>query len=81
MNLLTVPEAAEATRMSVGWWRQRIFNRDVRFLKIGGKVLVPHSTIEEILSQSGVEPAPNGGLGLKGQRKKGSRHEQPDRDI
>lgn len=59
MELLTVKEAAEKTKMSVGWWRQRVFHNDVRFLKIGRRVLIPQSTIEEIISKSIVEPRPD----------------------
>lgn len=55
-NYLTVREAAKATKMSEGWWRQRIFHKDVRFLKVGNKVLIPKSTIDSILSNAVVEP-------------------------
>ena len=56
MELLTVIEAAQLSRMSAAWWRQRIFRKEIRFLKVGRRVLIPKSTVEELLSQSVVEP-------------------------
>ena len=49
MQLYTVREAAAMTRMSASWWRQRIFFRQIRFLKIGRRVLIPRETIDELL--------------------------------
>ena len=59
MDFLTVQEAAKETKMSPGWWRQRIFYKDVRFMKIGRRVFIPRSTIESILAQSIVDPRPD----------------------
>lgn len=56
MHLLTVKEAAEQTRMSTSWWRQRVFRKDIRFFKIGRRVFVPQSTVDEIFQRSLVEP-------------------------
>ncbi len=56
MELLTVIEAAQLSRMSAAWWRQRIFRKEVKFLKVGRRVLIPKSTIDELLNQSVVEP-------------------------
>ena len=56
MELLTVIEAAQLSRMSAAWWRQRIFRKEIRFLKVGRHVLIPKSTVDELLSQSVVEP-------------------------
>lgn len=58
MDLLTVREAAEETKMSLGWWRQRIFLKDVRVVKIGRRVFIPRSTIEDIIARSIVDPRP-----------------------
>ena len=55
-ELLSVCRASELSGMSQSWWRQRIFRREIRFLKIGSRVLIPKSTVEELLSQSVVEP-------------------------
>ena len=56
MDLVTVIEAAQLSRMSPAWWRQRIFRKEIRFLKVGRSVLIPRSTVEELLSASVVEP-------------------------
>jgi excisionase family DNA binding protein len=56
MELLTVIEAAELSRMSPAWWRQRVFRKEIRFLKVGRRVLIPRSTVDELLTQSIVEP-------------------------
>ena len=59
MDLLSVREAAEETKMSLGWWRQRIFHKDIRVVKIGRRVFIPRSTIDDILNRSIVEPRPD----------------------
>ena len=56
MELLTITEAAKLTRMSSAWWRQRVFRKEIKFLKVGRRVLIPKSTIDELLNQSIVEP-------------------------
>lgn len=58
-DLFTIKEAAQESKMSPGWWRQRVFHRDVRFLKVGRKVLIPKTTIDQVLTQSIVEPRKN----------------------
>jgi excisionase family DNA binding protein len=55
MDLFNVKEAAELTRMSQSWWRQRVFRNEVRFLKIGSRVLIPKSTVDDLLEGSIVE--------------------------
>jgi excisionase family DNA binding protein len=52
----TVNETAEKLRLSPAWVRQKIFRRQIRFLKIGRRVFIPDSTIEDILQKSVVEP-------------------------
>jgi excisionase family DNA binding protein len=56
MELLTVTEASEESRMSAAWWRQRIFRKEVKFLKVGRRVLIPRATVDDLLNQSVVEP-------------------------
>jgi excisionase family DNA binding protein len=56
MELLNVNEAARLTGMSTSWWRMKIFKKEIRFLKLGRRVLIPRSTIDELLTQSIVEP-------------------------
>ena len=56
MHLNTVNETAGRLRLSQATIRKKIFLREIRFLKIGSRVLIPDETIEEILRQSIVEP-------------------------
>ena len=55
-KLFTVYEAADVTRLSVAWWRQAVFQRKVRYLKLGRRVLIPESTIHCLLESSAVNP-------------------------
>ena len=54
-TVLTVPEAAEHTRLSLSWWRKAIMDKKIKHLKIGGRVLIPQSAIEELFKNSVVE--------------------------
>jgi excisionase family DNA binding protein len=56
MDLMTVQEAATATKMSASWWRQRIFRKQIKYVKLGRAVRIPASVIEEILNRALVEP-------------------------
>ncbi len=56
MKLYTVQEAAVVTRMSPAWWRQKVWRREVKFMKIGRSIRIPQSTIDELLHHSTVEP-------------------------
>ncbi len=49
MRLYTVEEAALATNMSLAFWRQKIWRREVKFMKIGRSIRIPQSTIDELL--------------------------------
>ena len=60
MELLTITEAAKLTRLSTAWWRTRIFRKEVRFLKVGRRVFIPRSTIDDLLNKSIVEPKHQG---------------------
>jgi hypothetical protein len=54
-RIWTIPEAAAKTRLSIAWWRQAVFQKKVRYLKIGRRVLIPDSTLMDLLSNV-VEP-------------------------
>ena len=56
MNFYSVREAAEKLKMSVPWMRQKIFKKEIRYLKIGRRVFIPETTIADILKRSVVEP-------------------------
>ena len=61
-KLFTVKEASQMTKMSLSWWRMRVFDKDIRFFKIGRRVLIPESTVEGVLKSSVVEPRPDSGF-------------------
>jgi hypothetical protein len=48
--LFTVPEAAEKTRMSISWWRQKISKKEVLHVKIGTRVFLPASSLETVVN-------------------------------
>ena len=52
MELLTIAEAAQLTRMSSSWWRQKVFRREIDYLKIGRSVKIPKSTVDDVLKKS-----------------------------
>ena len=56
MELMTVEEAATATRMSKSWWRQQIFSKKIRHLKVGRRVLIPAEVVDKLLAGAVVEP-------------------------
>jgi excisionase family DNA binding protein len=55
MDLLTISEVAKITRMSASWWRQRVFRKEINYLKIGRSVRIPRSTVDEVLRSSHVD--------------------------
>jgi len=52
----SIVEASKRLKMSEAWIRQKIFKKEIRYLKIGRRVFIPESTIQEILSKSVIEP-------------------------
>jgi excisionase family DNA binding protein len=56
MELLTVPEAAMETRMSVSWWRQRTSRGEIKHLKIGSRVFIMRETIDELFEKGLYDP-------------------------
>jgi excisionase family DNA binding protein len=56
MTHYNIPESSEKLKMSEAWIRQKIFKKEIRYLKIGRRVFIPKETIDEILSKSIVEP-------------------------
>ena len=51
----TIKEAAEYSRLSISWWRQKISKKEVRHLKIGRRVFVPESTLQKMFTDGIVE--------------------------
>ena len=52
----TIKEAADRLKMSTAWLRKKIFTGELRHMKIGRRVFIPESVLEEILTHSVVEP-------------------------
>jgi hypothetical protein len=55
-ELFTIPETAGKTRMSQAWWRGKVFRQEIKFVKIGRRVFIPKSTIDDLFKNSIREP-------------------------
>ena len=53
---LTIREASKVSRMSQAWWRKKILDREIRFLRIGSRIFIPEATIKEMFANAVVEP-------------------------
>ena len=62
-EVYTVREAAEKTKLSIAWWRQQVFQKSVRYIKIGRRVLIPKSTVEALFVDGNVEPEDKSRIG------------------
>jgi len=56
MFLLSVEEAAKQTRTSVAFWRTRIFRKEIQFVKLGRRVLIPQNTVDDMIQRGLVQP-------------------------
>ena len=56
---LTVNKAAEKTRMSVSWWRKMVFEKKIKHLKIGRRVFIPPSVVDDLFENSIIEAQEN----------------------
>ncbi len=48
-TLLTIKEAAELANNSPEFWRKKILNREINFVKIGSSVRIPLEEIQKII--------------------------------
>lgn len=55
-KIFSIKEASDLSRMSVAWWRRKILLNEIRYLKIGRRVLIPKSTIDDLFKRAIVEP-------------------------
>ena len=49
-QLLTIEEASELTRLSVGWWRRAVSHGRVGSIKLGGAVRIRESEFQRLLA-------------------------------
>ena len=56
-RLLTLQEAAERTRMSISWLRQRIASGEIPRCRIGRRVFISARVIESLLWEAGATTA------------------------
>lgn len=52
MELLTIQEAASVLRLSTSWVRQKVFRRQIKYVKIGSRVFIPRETLDELIENS-----------------------------
>jgi hypothetical protein len=53
---LDITEAARISGMSVSWWRQKVFRKEVPFYKVGRRIIFDAEDIAKILDKCRVEP-------------------------
>ncbi len=53
---LDINEAARISGMSVSWWRQKVFRKEVPFYKVGRRIVLDAEDIAKILDKCRVEP-------------------------
>jgi hypothetical protein len=53
---LDINEAARISGMSVSWWRQKVFRKEVPFYKVGRRIIFDAEDIAKILDKCRVEP-------------------------
>lgn len=56
MQYFTVEEAANVTRMSESWWRQKISKQEIGHTRIGGRVFIPETVIDKLFEKGYFEP-------------------------
>jgi excisionase family DNA binding protein len=55
-ELYTVHEISKATRMSDAWVRQKMYRKEIRYIRLGRRVFITKKTLEELLAHSVIEP-------------------------
>jgi excisionase family DNA binding protein len=58
MKLYTIKEFSEMIRLSKPTIRQLIYQNKIAYLRIGRRILIPESTLQDILSRSLVPAKP-----------------------
>jgi hypothetical protein len=49
-KLHTIREASRNSRMSEGWWRQRIRRNEIRYLKIGNRIFIEDGVLNKLFT-------------------------------
>lgn len=57
---LDINEAARISGMSVSWWRQQVFRKQVPFYKVGRRIIFDAEDIARILDRCRVDPLKEG---------------------
>ncbi|MGO9019533.1 MAG: helix-turn-helix domain-containing protein [Syntrophobacteraceae bacterium] len=55
-TVFSIKEAAEKSKLSVAWWRMQVYRKKIKYLKIGRRVLIPESTLRDLIEASTVNP-------------------------
>jgi hypothetical protein len=55
---LDIKEAAALSGMSVAWWRQKVFRKEVPFYRVGRRIVFDTGDIAKILARCRVDPIP-----------------------
>jgi Helix-turn-helix domain len=57
---LNIDEAARLSGMSVSWWRQKVFRKQVPYYRVGRRIVFDSEDIAKVIGRCRVEP--QGGL-------------------
>jgi hypothetical protein len=57
---LNIDEAARLSGMSVSWWRQKVFRKQVPYYRVGRRIVFDSQDIAKVIGSCRVEP--QGGL-------------------
>jgi hypothetical protein len=53
---LNINEAARLSGMSVSWWRQKVFRKQVPYYRVGRRIVFDPEDIAKVLGRCRVEP-------------------------
>jgi hypothetical protein len=56
LQKLDINEAARISGMSVSWWRQKVFRKEVPFYKVGRRIVFDAEDIAKVLDRCRIEP-------------------------
>jgi hypothetical protein len=54
---LDINEAARISGMSVSWWRQKVFRKQVPFYRVGRRIVFDAEDIAKVLDRCRVDPS------------------------
>lgn len=53
----TIKQASKKSGMSESWWRQQCYQKNILYLKVGRKVIIPGITMREVMRNAVIVPS------------------------